>query len=370
VSMVLFAFAQDYPQLLALRFVTGLFVGGALPPIWALVSEFAPVRLRSTAVVIVMIGYGLGSAAGGPVSNLLIPSSGWKSVFLAGGVASMLVLIPVIGLLPESIKFLAQKDLAQHRIAPILRRAQPGIELPPDARFVVGTTEPDRANFRPSALFRGRLALITPLVWASYFCSATIVFYLTFWGPILNEEIGFSVSTAATLAACTSVAGAVGQLVIGRFIDHRGAGTIAWMPLLAVPCLLVIGFVHLGPATYIMVLMMASMLIIGGHGGVISISGIFYRPAIRASGAGWATSASKFGAMLGPWLAGVLLDSGVGARATFFVFACFPIAMVLLLSVLGRVQRKLPSTVEGSLRPPPAAQAAHHQEIPVPGRSA
>jgi len=29
---------------------------------------------------------------------------------------------------------------------------------------------------------------------------------------------------------------------------------------------------------------------------IISICGIFYRPAIRATGAGWATSMAKFGA--------------------------------------------------------------------------
>lgn len=43
--------------------------------------------------------------------------------------------------------------------------------------------------------------MITPLVWASWFCSATVVFYLAFWSPILNQQIGFSVSAAAPLAA-------------------------------------------------------------------------------------------------------------------------------------------------------------------------
>jgi AAHS family 4-hydroxybenzoate transporter-like MFS transporter len=37
-----------------------------------------------------------------------------------------------------------------------------------------------------------------------------------------------------------------------------------------------------------------------GHFGVLSIAGIFYPSAIRASGAGWATSVAKVGASLGP----------------------------------------------------------------------
>jgi MFS transporter, AAHS family, 4-hydroxybenzoate transporter len=351
--MLLFAFAQDYAQLVVLRLVTGVFLGGALPLVWAVVTEFAPARLRSTSVVITMIGYSLGSASGGPISNALIPRFGWESVFIAGGLASLLAVIPVVLFLPESVKFLAQKDLHQHRIAAILRRALPGVSVPAGARFVAGTGPRERTRFTPADLFRGgRLALITPLIWVSYMCSSAIVFYLAFWGPILNERIGFSVSAAATLAAWTAVAGAAGQLLIGRFIDHRGAGTIAWMPLLAVPCLMLIGLVPLDAAGYVVVIILANVFVIGGHGGIISICGIFYRPAIRANGAGWATSMAKFGAMLGPWLAGFVMDQGLDARGTFFVFAFFPVAMVVMLFALGRVQRGLPADVDGSLQAP------------------
>jgi MFS transporter, AAHS family, 4-hydroxybenzoate transporter len=351
VFTVLFAVAENYTQLAILRVVAGIFIGGALPPIWALATEFAPMRLRSTSVVIVMIGYSLGTASGGPISNALIPKLGWESVFVVGGVASVAVLVLVALWLPESIKFLVQKDMAPHRIPPVLRRLRPGISLPDNAVFHAAGDVRDRGTFTPASLFRGgRLAIITPLIWLSYLSSATIVFYLTFWGPILNEQLGFSVSAAALLAAGGSVAGAVGQIIAGRFIDKRGAGTIAVMPTLAIPALLVIAFVHIGPALYVVVLTLAHLLIVGGHGGIISITGIFYRPAIRASGGGWATSVSKLGAMLGPWLAGVLLDSGMNARGTFFVFAFFPVAMVIAMTVLGRIQRGLPATADGSLR--------------------
>jgi len=101
---------------------------------------------------------------------------------------------------------------------------------------------------------------------------------------------------------------------------------------------------------------------------VISVSGIFYRPSIRASGAGWATSVSKLGAMLGPWLAGVLLDGGMNARGTFFVFALFPVLMIAMLVALGRVQRGLPVTEEGSLDRPPSAVDPLVATAPAPSR--
>ncbi|HET6499145.1 MAG TPA: MFS transporter [Amycolatopsis sp.] len=347
IFMIGFVLARDYGQLVVLRLASGCFLGGVLPLTWALNTEFAPARFRSTSVVIIMIGYSLGSAAGGPVSNLLIPGHGWQSVFVAGGVCSLLVLVPVIFVLPESVKFLAQKNLRQDRIARIMRRVVPGTTFAPGTRFVAGTVE--KGWFTPAHLFRNRLATITTLLWVAYTCSSAVVFYLAFWGPILNERLGFSTSAAAILAALSAVAGALGQLLIGRFVDYRGARTIAFMPLLGVPCLLLIGLAPLGKPAYIVVVLLANVFIIGGHGGMHSIAGIFYRPAIRANGAAWATSIAKVGAMLGPWLAGVIMDGGLGARGTFFVFAFFPLAMAALLVLLGRAQRRLPEDADGAL---------------------
>ncbi|GAB2956322.1 hypothetical protein LWP59_34920 [Amycolatopsis acidiphila] len=105
-------------------------------------------------------------------------------------------------------------------------------------------------------------------------------------------------STAATLAAGASVAvRSVRRSSAGS--STGGAGAIMWMPRIAVPCLLFIGFAPLGAAGYVLVVLLANVVIIGGNGGAISISGIFYRPSIRASG-GWAASVSQLGAMLGP----------------------------------------------------------------------
>ena len=48
VLTVALATAQSYPQLLALRFLNGLALGGAIPLVWALNVEFVPRRSRAT----------------------------------------------------------------------------------------------------------------------------------------------------------------------------------------------------------------------------------------------------------------------------------------------------------------------------------
>ncbi len=370
VFMLGFAYADTYGHLVALRFVSGLFLGGVLPLTWALAAEYAPKRFRVTAVSIIMVGYTLGGAAGGPVSNWLVPEHGWRSVFVLGGACSLLTVFAVLALLPESVKFLALKARpgSDERIARILRRFQPGLSIEPGTRFTTGDAQ--RAHpggrFTPAQLFRGHLAGITSLLWLVYLLSSALIYFMVFWTPMINERMGFSVSAAATIAAAASVAGAVGQLFISRFVDRKGAGTILWMPLAAVVCMLVLGAGALGPAVYVAFVIGAKMFVNGGHGGITSIAGTFYPTAIRANGAAWASSVAKIGAMVGPWLGGVILDAGLGARGAFTVFSLCPAVMVLVLFALGRVQRRLPAEAEGALSAGAPATGATPARTVVP----
>ncbi len=79
-----FYFANSYGSLVSLRLIDGIPLGGMLPLAWALNIEYAPKRYRATIVTVIMIGYSLGTALGGPSANWLIPKFGWKSVFKFG----------------------------------------------------------------------------------------------------------------------------------------------------------------------------------------------------------------------------------------------------------------------------------------------
>ncbi|WP_070012414.1 MFS transporter [Streptomyces abyssalis] len=353
VFMMAFALADTYAHLFVLRFVSGFFLAGVLPLSWALTAEYAPKRFRVTAISVIMVGYTLGGAAGGPVSNLMVPGYGWSSVFVAGGVCSLLALVPVMLFLPESVKFLAQRGRpdADRRIAQILTRLWPGQAVEPATHFVPGDPQPAAPGrkFTPVTLFRGSLARITPLLWTVYVCSSALIYFMVFWTPLINERMGFSVSSAALIAAAASVAGACAQLAISRFVDRKGVGSILWMPLMATAAMLTLGLGAPGPVLYICVIISAKMFINGGHGGITSIAGTFYPTAIRANGAAWASSVAKVGAMVGPWLGGVLLDAGLGTSGAFTVFALCPAVMVVVLLAMGRAQKSLSPDTEGAL---------------------
>lgn len=80
------ASATSIEQSTLLRFLCGIGLGGAIPNVMALVSEYAPARKRATLVAIAWSGFGLGAVLGGSISVPLIRHLGWPAVFVAGGI--------------------------------------------------------------------------------------------------------------------------------------------------------------------------------------------------------------------------------------------------------------------------------------------
>ena len=109
ICSLLTPFATSVSNLAALRFVTGLGLGGALPTAISLTSEYTPARLRATVVALMFCGFPLGAVIGGIAMAKLIPILGWTSAFYGGGAIPLLLLPLVAGWVPESIRFLALK---------------------------------------------------------------------------------------------------------------------------------------------------------------------------------------------------------------------------------------------------------------------
>ena len=93
--------ARSFDQLLALRFLTGIGLGGLAPNAVALTSEFAPRRLRAAFVSLQWSAFPLGGVAIGLLASVLITGWGWQSLFLIGSIVPLLLVIALIFALPE-----------------------------------------------------------------------------------------------------------------------------------------------------------------------------------------------------------------------------------------------------------------------------
>jgi MFS transporter, AAHS family, 4-hydroxybenzoate transporter len=244
--------------------------------------------------------------------------------------------------LPESIRFLAVKGRRPDVIVRTLRLMRPGIAADASMRFVVGDEQAAGARaFRLPQLFAGRLALITPLLWVAYIGSSMAVFFLASWMPTLAEASGLDRATAALGAGMLSLGGAVGGLLLMRFVDRFGAIAVTVMPAIACPLVAALGMYQFAPAAFMQYMFLVGLFVIGGHNGLHSIAGLFYPSAIRSNGAGWAISVAKLGSIAGPWIGGLLLGAHLDLHSIFLIAALPPVLFVVCILPLGIQHRRL-----------------------------
>ena len=335
------ALASSYEALLATRFAVGIGTGGLLPVCWALNIEYVPKRFRATIVTLVMLGYSAGASMGGPVAVWLIPSYGWKSVFIFGGVLSLVVSGALIAFLPESVRFLAARGRDVAKIGDILHGLAPELYVPPGVHFTVSDEDHGARRFSPALLFRGELRWITPMLWLAYTFSSIGAFFLTTWTPLVFQALKFAPAEAAAAGSITSIGGALGGLSLMRFTDVHGAIAVAVMPAIAVPLLLIGGLADLGHAVFLVLIGLIAFALVGGHLGLNSIAGIFYPSVLRATGAGWAAAVGKIGSIAGPFLGGLILSTNLPTQNIFAVVAVCPALLLVCLLVIGRFHRAL-----------------------------
>jgi len=334
------ALSDRYWELLLVRFLNGVALGGALPITWALGVEYVPTRYRATAVTLIMLGYGIGVGAAGPISVVLLPRFGWQSIFVFGGLASLLATAALGAFLPESLRFLAARGADHARLARVVRWFDPKRLDPPDTQYVLASVAPqERQSWGPAPLFAGQMRWITPLLWFGYVASSMIAFFFTTWGPTVFEEMGLARSTAAWAVSLNSLAGAIGAVSLMRFTDRLGVISIAVMPAISVPALLAIGLAPVHPMTAVIMMGVLYVFIGGSHYGIISIAGTFYPTTHRALGTGWMSGIGKLGSVLAPLLGGVLLSSGMPIQKIFAVLAVFPAIFALCGFTIGRLEQ-------------------------------
>jgi AAHS family 4-hydroxybenzoate transporter-like MFS transporter len=343
--------AATYRQLLVLRFLDGLAIGGILPVCWSLNLEYSPKRYRTTTVTLTMIGYAMGAGLCGPASLWLIPRFprlGWRVVFLAGGSLSVLAALFLLGVLPESVRFLVSKGWRPEKIRELVKRIDRNVVVSDATRFFVADERKaatPQQSFRIPLLFRGELAQLTPLVWTTYFGSAVTLYFFINWGPKVFQLLGVSVAQLAAVAPFGSLGGLLFGFVLTRFIDRNGVGTMAFLPLLAAPLLLVLGLTHVTQASILLLIYFVCMVALAiTQYGAVAITGIFYPSWYRANGTGWAASIGKSGAVVGPLVGGYLLSTHLQLRHVFCFFAAGPLIVAACSWGIGRIQRRLART--------------------------
>ena len=334
------ALTHSYPGFMALRFVQGIGIGGLLPLTWVLNTDYVPRRFQATVVTLVTVGHALGNSFAGPMSIWLAPM-GWQSVFVFGGCGTLAVAALLFAFLPESIRYLVNKNKHLDLVAKFTRKLAPDRDIQADDRFLIGGCCHERRNkFSISVLFQNDLRWITPLLWVAYIVSSVALFFRFSWGPTILQSMGFSRSISTYTTSINSLAGAIGGLLLMRFTDSRGARSIAAFAILSVPLLLTMGLGAITGKPLLAFYLFSTVFLVGAHFGLLSIAAATYPSINRSSGAGWASSVGKIGSVIGPLLGGIFLSSRLPTRMSFVLVGICASIVSAAIFKLGSIQAK------------------------------
>ena len=345
------AFAQDVTTLLVIRFLTGLGLGGAMPNAVAMTSEYNPQRRRATMVMIMFCGFSIGAALGGFLAAGLIPHYGWRSVFIVGGIAPLLMVPVLAWRLPESARFLATMGKAPERVAQLLKMISPHTSFAPDARFTVH--EPHLAGIPVAHLFREGRTPVTLLLWVVFFMSLLDIYFLANWLPTVLNDLGASVSQAVVIGSMLQVGGVVGTFALGSVIDRFSFRALALVYFGATFAVAAIGQLGHSAMLVSIAIFAAGFCVVGGQIAANALTAGYYPTSVRASGIGWALGIGRVGSIIGPLVGGVLLAQKWSTSAVFMAAAaaalCAAIAALALSRISGSAGQA--SSIDATLNP-------------------
>ena len=309
VGLFLSAAANSALELGAWRVITGLGVGGILATVTVITSEYSNVKNRGMAISIYTAGYGVGATLGGMGATQLIPTFGWRSVFLAGGLVTLFAVVLILVILPESVDYyrVRRPKNAEEKLTRIARR----IGLTGDVFLGDAPTTTNTSQGSVTQLLGGRYRVSTILLWVSFFVIMFGFYFANSWTPRLLVESGMTEQQGIVGGLMLTMGGTFGSLIYGVLTIRRNArNTLVVFTILA--AVLLVAFITTTsiPALAFLSGVVVGMLINGCVAGLYTVAPQTYAPEVRATGVGWGIGVGRVGAILAPILVGTLLDGG------------------------------------------------------------
>ncbi|OTG88816.1 MFS transporter [Acinetobacter sp. ANC 3813] len=302
---VLCGYAETPQQFSICRFIAGIGIGGVMPNVIALVSEYAPKKYKSFFVTLMFSGYAIGGMAAAFLGSILVPAYGWKIMFLIAGIP-LVVLLPLMKILPESIDFLVRRKQTQ-TVQKFLSKMEPSYHYQTDDIFVLNGGNQQAVKAPVKKIFSDGRAFSTVMFWCSIFMTLIMVYALGNWLPKLMIEAGYNLSKSLIFLFSLNVGGMVGSILGGYLADRYNLKYVLMvMLLIGAVSLSLLSFQFNSVVLYVLIAC-AGAASIGSQIMLLAYMAKFYPANIRTTGIGWGLGMGRIGAILGPILTGWLL---------------------------------------------------------------
>ncbi|MEL3962173.1 aromatic acid/H+ symport family MFS transporter [Lysinibacillus endophyticus] len=349
ISLILFSlftllcgFASNATMFSIFRFIAGLGLGGIMPNVIALLTDYSPKKMRSMVVSIVLCGYSVGGMLAPILGIVIMPSLGWESIFWFAGIP--LLFLPLMyKQLPESAVFLARKG-RKEELFKNLQKVNPNFTF--NGNEEIDTIQEDISKVPVVGLFKEKRALSTIMFWVAFFSCLLMVYGLNTWLPKLMIEAGYGLNSSLGFLVTLQGGAIVGTIIIGRLCDKYGSKKML-VPMYASGAIALTLLGLGGNTLYIYVLVaIAGAATIGAQNIVQAYVSQYYPPFIRSTALGMASGIGRMGGMMGPILGGFLLSISLPIEMNFIVFAIPGILASIALVIVREKHSYIKTSIE------------------------
>jgi AAHS family 4-hydroxybenzoate transporter-like MFS transporter len=293
------------------------------------------------AITLTIVCIPLGGFLAGVIAGRIIPSYGWRVLFIAGGVIPIALAVGLIKVLSESPRYLAGRRDRWPELRAVMRRI--GHPVADDVQFVEGeravTSHASVRELFAPALRRDTFALV------GAFTSCLLAIWVGFlWIPAMltDPQVGFSqpdASYALSLFNFGGVAGAIGGALVIQRIGSRLA--LLGMSALAVLTAMVMAAMTLDPREPFKTLLMFALsggLLNAVQATMYALAAHVFPTKIRGTGVGTTVAVGRVGNVLASYVGSWVLSAG----GPPLYFSTWAIAMTLVFMFLAVIRRHIP----------------------------
>jgi MFS transporter, AAHS family, 4-hydroxybenzoate transporter len=322
------AYATSPTQIIVLRFLIGLGMGGATPSLLALAGEYSPAARRGTMITGVLLGLPAGAMLGGLLAASWLPVLGWRGIFLLGGFLPLVLLIVACVLLPESPAYLvSRKREAGQAEARRLLLAMTGKAIPDTVRLVSADKVAQSASI--AGLFEPGYRHITLAISAIYLFNWIAWFLLLQWLPTALVALGLAKAQAAYGTVVVNAAFIAMALPLSVFLPKVDPRKLL-LGMFAVGIAVALGLGLAGDRwPLVFTLIALAGFGIGGQQLVLNyLIANAYPTQLRATATGWGIGIGRSGAIVGSALGGLLMTNA--GPSGYFMTLAIPLMIAAL----------------------------------------
>lgn len=317
VGMAATAFATSITAFGALRFFTGIGVGGLVATAGAVVAEFAPPGKRNLFNAIVYSGVPAGGVMASFLAIVLLDSIGWRGLFLIGALPLVLLLPAALIKLPESPAWLQSRGRTDEAAATC---AKYGFPLP--AATPAAPTE--KIGF--AALATRKYALGTGLLGMMSFGGLLLTYGLNTWLPKIMADAGYDANGSLAFLLVLNGGAIVGGLLASKVADGRGPQSVIATTFLLAAVALVLLTLGFPLPVLLTAVAIAGVGTIGTQVLIYGFVSNYYDTPARGAGVAWCAGFGRLGGIFGPVIGGLLIGAGFANNVNFYIFAGIALA--------------------------------------------